>query len=283
MTDLRSIIGIHADITPEAYHALPGASASRLMKLWGSTPAHLRLQLDEPWEPTAAMVIGTVGHSLVLEPGKPLPKLLTYPANYTDEKGETKEWTLRAKVCKQWVSDRRAQGFIVCSEKDYANAVGAAKALSAHPFISSVLADSATELTLITWDSTNEVGARCRFDIKPGSQFDFLADCKFTASVDEHWFSKHAYDMGYHIQAAFNLMVWNQCGDQTKNGFKFFAVENKPPFDCRVFNCSDDFLAKGREEVRKLLRLYGECERTNVWPGSPATEAECKLPGWVRD
>ena len=281
-TDLKSLIGVHRDLPASEYHLLQGASASRLMKLWSSTPAHLKLQLSEGFEPTPSMIIGTLGHALVLEPDRQLPKVIVIPETYPTEEGD-KKWSGNAKFCKTWIAERKQQGCIPLSKSDYDNALGAARALTTHPNVAPILTDCETELTLITWDQTNDVGVRCRLDIKPGSQFPFLADCKFTASVNERKFKKQIWDMGYHIQAALNLRVWNELNgsEDLKTGFKFFAVENKEPFDVRVFSLTPALIEKGWEAVIRLLPIYAQCERTGVWTGSSADEVECDVPAYA--
>jgi len=274
------LIGIHKDMPAAQYHAFNGASASRLMKLWLSTPAHLKLALDEPFEPTPAMMIGTLGHALVLEPEAPLPRLRVLPEKYRNDDGELKPWSGNAKACKNIIAEAKSEGFIPIKQDDYDNAHAAAAALAKHPLIAPVLKDCETELTLITRDETNDVYVRCRFDVVPKG--DFLADCKFTGQLDDQW-PRHAYNSGYAIQAGFNLMVWNACcgADTPKTGFKFLVVENKPPFDVRVFTCTPEFIEAGRVEAIRLLKVYAECERTGIWPGSPAVETECGLPRWA--
>ena len=42
--------GIYPDLDSRDYHALPGASASRLRKLWQCTPGHLKAEMDAPRE-----------------------------------------------------------------------------------------------------------------------------------------------------------------------------------------------------------------------------------------
>ena len=280
MTPLTTdLIGIHTSMPAEQYHRYGGASASRLMKLWKSTPAHLWEQLKTPFEPTPAMMIGTLGHALVLEPDQELPALAVMPETYPADDGP-KKWNANSNWCKDWLKRKRIEGMIPLSRTDYDNAHAAAAALAKHPLIAPVLKDCETELTLITRDETNDVYVRCRFDVVPKG--DFLADCKFTGQLDDQW-PKHAYNSGYHIQAGFNLLVWNACcgADTPKTGFKFLVVENKPPFDVRVFTCTPEFIEAGRAEAIRLLTVYAECERTGIWPGSPAVETECGLPRWA--
>lgn len=282
MTPLPS--GLYEDLDASLYHQQPGASASRLMKLWKSTPAHLRLQLDEPFEPTPSMFIGTLGHALVLEPEKPLPKLWVIPQTYGTGEDE-KPWSGNAKVCKAALTACRDMGLIPIKKDDYNNAHAAAKALSVHPLVSPVLRDCQTELTIIIRDSRNAVNVRCRFDVKPAHGYPNLADCKFTGCLDVEGWPRHAYSSGYHIQSALNLDVWNSYGgdEDPKTGFEFWVVENKAPFDVVVFECTPEFIKQGRRDYFRLLAVYAECERTNVWPGTPPMKVECGLPGWVKD
>lgn len=276
---LKQLIGVHGDMPADLYHALPGASASRLMKLWTSTPAHLKLQLDQAWEPTPAMMIGSLGHSMLLEPDKPLSNLWLIPETY----GDGKKWNGNATECKALIKKAFDSGLIPVKKADYDNAVGASRALAAHPLVAPVLADCETELTLITWDSTNDVGVRCRFDVKPAVGYPNLVDCKFTASLDRDAWPKHAWGMGYALQASLNLKVWNQCAgvDDPKTGFEFWVVENRPPFDVIVFECEPEFIERGWDEVRKTMPVYAACERSGIWPGSKAEKVKCGLPKWV--
>lgn len=282
--------GLYEDLPAAEYHLQPGASASRLMKLWKSTPAHLRLQLDEPFEPTPSMFIGTLGHALMLEPEKELPKLWVKPETYLAvplEEGrivEEKPWSGNAKVCKSLMADARALGLIPITRDDYDNAHAAAKALSQHSLIKPVLRDCQTELTIIIRDSRNEVNVRCRYDVKPARGHPNLADCKFTGCLDVEGWPRHAYNSGYHIQVALNLEVWNSYAgaDDPKTGFEFWVVENKAPFDVVVFECTPEFIERGRLDFYRLLAVYAECERSGVWPGTPPMRVECGLPGWVK-
>ena len=52
----------------EEYHAMPGASASRLNEMFRSSPAHMKHRTENPQPSTQPMVIGTATHSAILEP-----------------------------------------------------------------------------------------------------------------------------------------------------------------------------------------------------------------------
>lgn len=280
MTDMRQKVGVWPDIPAAEYHAMPGASSSILRKLWSSTPLHLKQYLDEGMEQTPAMVLGSVGHAIALS--EPLPKLITYPKTYDSGEGK-KNWSNNANVCKDWVKERKAEGLIPCTQELLDNAYGASCALARHEIAGPILRDCKTEVTLITWDHTNDIAVRCRLDIVP--QEPFLADCKFSHTVDEREWARHAYNSGYHIQAALYQWVWNEMAgaEWPKEKFKFLCVESKPPHDVRVFTCTEEFIRKGREEITRLLPVYARCVKENAYPGSPPVEAELGLPKWVKE
>ena len=276
--NIRNLVGVHFGFDVNRYHALPGASSSILRKLWQSTPLHLKAMMDEPVEPSPAMVLGTIGHAIALS--EPLPKLITYPETYDSEDGK-KKWSNNAKACKAWTAARKAEGLIPCTQETLDNAHGAAAALARHEIAGPILQVCKTEVTLITWDETNDIAVRCRLDIVP--HMPFLADCKFSHTVNADDWAKHAWNSGYHIQAALYQWVWNEMAgaEEPKEGFKYLCVESKPPHDVRVFSCTDELIRKGREEIIRLLPVYAKCVKENLWPGSPAVEAKLDLPKWV--
>ena len=51
----------------QTYHAAPGVSQS-ILPAMAPPPAHLRAYLDEEFEQTTAMSLGTLAHTLILEP-----------------------------------------------------------------------------------------------------------------------------------------------------------------------------------------------------------------------
>ena len=63
----RFLIDAMHDQSAEDYHASPGASASRLKQLLGRSAAHLKYAMDNPQEPTQAMIIGSATHSAILQ------------------------------------------------------------------------------------------------------------------------------------------------------------------------------------------------------------------------
>lgn len=268
--------GVHYDLDARFYHSLPGASASQLRKLWQSTPAHLKASLDEPREETPAMMMGTLAHSVILEPEKPLPGIVIPPDEY--EPG--KKWTNAAKVCKEWRAAREAEGLLVVKADEYNAVMGMARSIAAHPLAGPMLAYGRPEVSLVTMDEGNGVVVRARVDFVPLSG-PTLMDIKTTASAAASDFQRKAYDMGYHIQAALYLALWNALTGEERTGFQFIVVENTPPHAVNVFECEREFLERGASDFKRALATYAQCVRDDNWPAYPATMQQLNIPKWA--
>ena len=268
--------GIHLDIPAAEYHAHPAASASKLRKLWQTTPAHLKAD-TEAFEPSAAMIMGTLAHSLILEPDKPLAQIAVKPAEY--EPG--KKWTRQAKVCKQWEDERKAKGIVVLNEAELEDVQGMAKAIAAHTVAESLLFLGLPEVSLCGYSKGNGIDMKARLDFLPHTG-NKIIDVKTTVDASERGFMRRAYDLGYHIQAALYLDLWNALmPTEPRTEFYFVAVESSKPYAVNVFKASQEFLAKGREDYKAALTLYAQCVKNDSWPAYSQEVKELGLPKYV--
>ena len=268
--------GIHTDIPASEYHAHPAASASKLKKLWSSTPAHLKAD-TEAFEPSAAMIMGTLAHSLILEPETPLPGIVVQPDEY--EPG--KKWTRAAKVCKEWEADQKAKGLLVLKADEWKDALGMAEAVAWHPLAHDLLVCGKPEVSLCAHDSANGLDIKARIDFLPNSG-GAIVDVKTTVDASERGFMRRAYDLGYHIQAALYLDLWNALmPTEPRTEFYFIAVENFAPYAVNVFKASAEFLSKGREDYKAALTLYAACVKADNWPAYSQEVKELGLPKYA--
>jgi hypothetical protein len=276
MTIAPELIGVHFDMDAATYHALPGASASQLRILWQSTPAHLKIKQTKPREATAEMIIGTLAHSVILEPDKPLPGIIIQPDEY--EPG--KKWTRNAKACKDWHAQQEKAGLIALKPEEYDAVFGIASAIAGHELASELLRHGKPEVSLVAFDETNRIVVRARLDFVPNN-FGYLCDVKTTADVSPRGFERNAFESGFHIQAALYLSLWNVLTGEMRTGFRFIAVEQHPPHDLNVFDCSAEFIRRGWEDMNGALRTYARCVREDNWPTSPQTLQTLTLPRWA--
>jgi hypothetical protein len=270
--------GVHFDMPNEVYHALPGASATLLKKLHNSTPAHLRAYLDTKQKETPALIKGTMVHSLVLEPEKELPKIAVQPEEYAPGK----KWTYAASVCKEWRSEKEAAGFSILSRDEYNDVYGMARSICKHPVAGRYFSEGKSEVSVVMLDTTNNIPVRCRFDWLPSGPL--IVDLKTTRDASEYGFTKLAYDLGYHIQAALYMDCWNAVAgaDERREDWKFVAVESTAPYAINVFHATPEFIARGREDYMAALALFAQCTHSGKWPAYSEAEKQLNLPRYAQ-
>ena len=269
--------GIH-DIPAREYHAIEAASASKLRRLWQSTPAHFKADMDTPKD-SPALRLGSLAHSLILEPEKPLGGIAVPPEEYAPGK----PWNYNAKVCKQWRNKQKDAGNEVITADEYATLQGVLRSVAAHPFARATLEAGRAEVSCIVTADTEGVPVKCRIDFVPDAG-DFLVDLKTAQSAEPREFERAAYSHGYHIQAALYLAVWNTLAgaDNPKTGFRFIVVEKAAPYAVNVFEASPEFLEKGRRDFATSLATYAKCVRENRWPAYPIQIQSLGLPSYAK-
>ena len=66
-----------------------------------------------------------------------------------------------------------------------------------------------------------------------------------------------------------------------KDCFVFLAVEKMPPYAVTAIQLDMASLGKGREEYRRLLNKYKECQETNSWPAYSNKLEIITIPEWA--
>ena len=282
--------GVHRGIPPGQYHGVKwAASASQLRVIHNGTPAHLWADLQKPRVPTWEMALGELVHQLILEPGRPLPQIAVVPESYVvpaDYKGGPKDpkpgdveaWNWRRKYCREWRQTMEAAGLIVVEKDDSDEIRRAAERIHANPEARDLLAGAETEVTLY-WETVCGFPCKARLDMLPAGVF--LGDLKTTADASPSGWQRHAWNMGYHLQAAFYLDGWAAVGDRNFDGFKFIAYERGVGL-VQVHRCTTDLIQAGREAYLDALETYMRCVRSGVWPGYSEEAVEWDLPKWER-
>ena len=158
--------GIFKNIPNEDYHAGPGISSSQLKQLLKS-PAHFKYAMDNKSDPTPAMLLGSLVHTMVQEPAK-----------INDEYFFVDVGSRAAKVYKQAVEDH--PDHVVMLESDREKASAMAMSAFSNPDICELL-DGAKIEHSIFWEEDG-ILCKCRPDIwRPdiGIVCDRYAFCRF--------------------------------------------------------------------------------------------------------
>jgi PDDEXK-like uncharacterized protein DUF3799 len=117
-----------------------------------------------------------------------------------------------------------------------------------------------------------------------------LGDLKTCTSAHPLKFQRQAFDYGYHIQAAFDLDIFNAATGEERNTWCFILQENFAPWEpnrCMYGQAGDmgqpSFVDLGREErfggYEAILKLYAKCLKTGKWPGYNSMGYEAQ--GWA--
>ncbi|MCG3776926.1 MAG: Exodeoxyribonuclease 8 [Nitrospira sp.] len=282
-------LGIHRDIPAAIYHREPGASASRLRTIHLGTPAHLRLEMQNPILPTWEMQLGTLIHQRILEPYKALPALALVPLVYalTEEcptvkakkakAGDMVDWNPRTKYAQNWVRQQEANGLIVVTDDDMFEIDRCVDRVMAHPEARELLEGADTEVT-IRWETTCGTQCKARLDMVPRGSF--LGDLKTTDDASQRGFERKCLSMGYHLQAAFYLDGWSAMGDREFTGFRFIAYERETGL-VSVNQMSAELIQEGRIAYESALEKFIAATRTGIWPAYPGLQM-IDTPKWMR-
>lgn len=265
------------DLPADVYHADPveggSLSSTGARRLLDMPPKRWRYEQEHPSAPTAAMVLGTAVHTMVLGAGPKVARV------------ESSSW--QTKVAKAAKAEAKEAGQVALLAADYERAEAMAAAVLDHP-VASALFDPArgrAEQALVWRDDDTGVWRRALVDHLPHEATNgvhILADLKTTedAAPSVRAVGKSVAKFGYHQQAAWYLDGYRALrgGDP---GFVFVFVEKHPPHLVSVIELDQPALIVGAELNRRAMEIWRDCREAGVWPGhSPEIEL-VGLPAWA--
>lgn len=263
------------EIPAEEYFADPveggSLSSTGARRLLDMPPARWRYEQEHPTPPSAAMILGTAVHTLVLGAG---PKVIAVDA---------KSW--RSKAAEEDRAEAEAAGNVALLRTEYDRAYAIADAVHAHPVAARLFSPERgpAERALVWRDEDTGVWRRALVDHMPHEStagVHILADLKTTTDASPRALAKTVANFGYHQQAAFYLDGYRALrgGDPA---FVFVFVEKDPPYLVSVVELDQSALIVGAELNRRALARFAECQATDTWPGhSPEIEL-VGLPAWA--
>jgi len=263
------------------YHAAPGASASRLKQLKRSA-AHMKYDMDNPQEPTPAMIIGSATHSAILEPDL-----------FVKEWGRLPEGDGRSKIVKEAKAELIVQfgADHVLKPDVYDNILAMRDSVLGNALALDLLDGADTETShywaerYIHGTKPIEVDCKARIDALPREDSlwsDCVVDIKTTANAHPDEFRRTVFNFSYHLQAQHYMVA------AERGRFIFIVVERDAPHCVAIYELDDDALKLGYEDREFLLGQWALCEAEeaaggpDAWPGFPCEEIqELSLPGWA--
>lgn len=195
----------------------------------------------------------------------------------------------------------RLAGRVVIAEEDLDKITTMNASAHAHP-ITRVLLDpklgGMAEPSIFTTDEETGVRLRVRPDwlVPPCAMFPngLIVDGKTTGDASPAGFARQAWNLGYYLQAGlYPMVVQKLFKSKGLPDFLWLAIEKDAPH-CSAYYAATwttqeadgseypGIMQHGFNEVRRLLPIYAECERTGVWPGYSQEVAPIQMPSWAR-
>lgn len=267
------------DCTPDEYHRRPGLSQSIAHTLLTRSPKHAWQQHPllgggAKHKDTKSMDRGSIIHRMVLGKGKEFRSL-----DYDD---------YRTKKAQEARDEARDAGLIPVLEHEHADATKVANNILVELDDAGVglFADGCSTEQAIEW---TENGVLCRgmMDAYLGNMLGNLhagariLDLKIVHDASPYHIERSAETYGYAMQAAaytraVELLHPELPGRVT---FGFIFCEPDPPYAVRVVEPDGMFRQIGKLRWERAVKIWGECERSGVWPGYPATRIG--VPKWA--
>ncbi len=262
------------------YHALPSVSSSQLKTILRS-PAHYHaayLAGAPRKEPTASMVLGSLTHTLFLEPEQYGSEYIIAP----DCDRRTKDGKA---VYAAFQDAADGMTIVTAEQRDTAHAM--ARALCGHQ-IHEAMTGGHAEASIFWTDEQTGLACRIRPDyhIAPCEMWPtgLIIDVKSTDDARPEAFARTCVNFGYDLSAAMYCDGFQQHCDTTELEpplFLLLVVERDAPHAVACYECSPEMLDKGHAKYRTAMNMLAESTASGNWPGYDDGIQLLNLPKWA--
>lgn len=279
--------GWYRDLSNEDYHGSFGFSSSQIKTLLEQTPAHLKHKMVHPKDQTDNMLLGTVLHTLVLEPDHFAAEFVVAPEINKRTKAGKAEWEEFSAIAAE-------AGQQVITAAMLGKAMAMRESVLAQPMAAALLADTTNESSIYWWynsmdpDDSDRYKIMCK--VRPdslGVAHPVVMDLKSCADASYSGFQRAILNFGYHVSAAMYLEGVNQCdellseiGHFAYTKFVFICAESEPPYLPAVYELSPEFLELGKQQYRRGIRILKHGIEQD-WPGFASEVRTIEPPGWA--
>ncbi len=138
------------------------------------------------------------------------------------------------------------------------------------------------EATIVWENASYVVPCKARLDaIGYRDEEAFIVDLKTTTDASPAGFARKAWELGYHLQAAWYVDALAESRGCEAPSFYFVAVEKDSGL-VSVHQATDAFIVAGREAYRRAMDQFAEAWHSGVWPGYPEEIHALDVPAWAR-
>ena len=253
----------------EEYHRHDAVSKSGLDKIHRSIADYQHAK-ENPYDPSASMVVGSALHDLVLQPELFHDKFALYEET-SRRYGKTYDAWRAANPGVTALSASEMEGVLRMAEK-----------VAAHPIASEVLSDGEPEVSLFWTDADTGVECRCRPDWLRSDNVG--VDLKTARGADFRGFQRSVAQYRYHVQAAFYGDGIAEVLEQPLDHFLFVVVESDAPYNVAVYELDAEAIEQGRRAYKEDLLRYRDWKTgVDTWTGYPLEILTMPLPGWAKE
>lgn len=241
-------------MTNKEYRSHDGISKSSLWEI-NKSPLHFKYKMDHPQTDTAALLFGRAVHKFVLEEDDFFNEFAIAPICDRRTKDGKETWTNFELSC---------VGKDIITQSDFDEIKAISDSIKSVPDAWELLQGECEQSYFWTDDMTGEK-CKCRPDVI-NHEKKLIVDLKTTDSCENNHFERSAKKYGYKLQAGmYREGVFQNTFEEY--GFKFVAVEKKPPYAVRIYNCTPEYIDQGYDKFRELIGIYHDCKVKNEWLG----------------
>lgn len=260
------------DLTMDQYHGQPADAlcmgSSDAVILTNATPAHLQASWLDDSDDSKASDLGTIIHTLILEPHRAEKQLAIVQAD---------DW--RTKVAREQRDDARARGMTPILEKDLDGAHAAVRAVMEHPIAGQLLSDGKAEQSYFAKDEKTGLYRKCRPDFYTSSRI--IVDVKSVTSASPEFLQRRVYDGGWFQQAPWYCDVVERVESKPAQGYCWICVEQKAPNAVVVRRPPDTVLMHGHRLNEEAFALFAKCVAEKHWPAYGDEIEDLSLPSFA--
>ena len=258
--DLKNMQPGVYDLSNNDYHASNGVSRSGLSKIKKSPLHYWEEYLDpgrEREQPGKALVLGSMVHTLCLEPEK-----------FDSEFAVLEKVDLRTTAGKQAKAlfEERSHGKMIAQQDWYQLAQEISKKVIDHPRFDQLMYGANIEQSIYWVDEDTGLLCKTRPDIW-NAQISVLCDLKTSADSSHEAFGYSVKNYDYHMQAAMQIDGVFKATGQNIAGkrFCFFVAQTERPHKPYLYTLDERMIELGRTEYKNCLKILKKCQESNKW------------------
>lgn len=269
--------GVYRDLSDDQYHAdpsdRPSLSSTLARVLLNQSPLHAWTQhpkLNPNWEPTDKKTfdIGRAAHRAVLGRGG---DYMAIPSDLLASNGAAS-----TKAAKDWIAEARAAG-ITPLKAEEVDQIGEMAAIAAQRMAENGITLDPANSEAVVLAEIGGVPCRAMVDNAPTDPSQPLYDFKTCVDASPAACVRAVMNYGYDVQAQHYLDCWKAATGEERL-FRFIFQEKSAPYEVCVVQMGNESLMMASKKTARAREIWGNCTRTDHWPGYPDGVVSIELP-----